>query len=79
MLIQDARNYPVIITLHNVDENGEEYKEPIHVNAATIAYYYDYEDADGKAGTCVMLTMGRKLLTRESAAEIDSMLLRRLF
>ena len=79
MLIQDTRNYPAIVELHEKDENGEEYDDVIHVNASVIAYYFDREGLDGKECTCVVLTNGEKLLTRETAAEIDRKLLNRLF
>lgn len=79
MLIQDTRNYPAIVELHQKDENGEEYDGAIRVNASVIAYYFDCEDAAGKKCARVVLTNGGKLLTRENAAEIDRKLLNRLF
>ncbi len=64
-------NESVMVTLHNKDENGQEYESPIRVNTAVIACYYDFTEADGSRSTCVVLTVGRKLIVRESAEEID--------
>lgn len=71
-----TRTIPYFITLHNVSPYVNAYDEPIRINAAEIAYYYDFEDSSGKH-TTVRLTSDRKLFTKESADEIDKLLMRR--
>ena len=72
-----TRTIPYFITLHNVDTYGNAYDEPIRINAAQIAYYYDFEGASCGRQTAVRLTSDRKLFTKESADEIDKLLMRR--